>query len=275
MCGFMRRPQSIGTFVPADAFFLWTFSFSSVPFHGAGFSYQDSWEGGGKIGGKEPLHDFSLVLPPPPMRTQHYFIVLLRLFFLFPSLFGHTHPANAMRQLFQTTISSVWPRLWFANITCPFLFFLPLVTPPPPLSSHSRSLSSWTPAISCVTQSRYMRKRVHACMHAYVHGEAWHTTTGALLFQPSPSFFSPLPFPLLHFRSATLPCSLGKEERGREWWPGKTYSPPFVLPLPWHPYPRVLPSSSTYIPTHIPRVLLSSLPPPSQVDWAQGRPSGT
>lgn len=40
MRGFMRRPQALGTFVPEGGFcFLYFFlSFSSIPFHGAGFS---------------------------------------------------------------------------------------------------------------------------------------------------------------------------------------------------------------------------------------------
>lgn len=273
MCGFMRRPQRVGTFVPIDAFFLWTFSFLQYLSMAPGSYIKIVGRGEARSEGRNPCTTFSLVLPPPPMRTQHYFIVLLRLFSFSFSLWSHTFCERHAAVVSDDNLICVAEAV-VREHHLSFSFLPSFGHTPLPLPSPSRSLSSWTPAISCVTQSRYMRKRVHACMHAYVHGKAWHTTTGALLFQPSPSFFSPLPFPLLHFRSATLPCSLGKEERGREWWSGKTYSP-LVLPLPLHPYPRVLPSFPTYMPTHIPRVLLSSLPPPSQVDWAQGRPSGT
>lgn len=91
--------------------------------------------------------------------------------FLFSSC--HTQPANAMRQLFQTTISLcvaeavVRTRSFAFFLSSFFLLSFTLVTPPYP---PSRPASSWTPVhFSCVTQSRYMRKCVHACMHTYIH----------------------------------------------------------------------------------------------------------
>lgn len=187
--------ECVGTFVPAAGVFR--FSFSWIPFHGAG-----------KIGGgRETLQRLNL-------RSSHYFIVVrtaVSCLFYFSFLFScHTQPANAMRQLFQTTISLCGRGCGSHTVLSSFFlsfFFFPSSLcsghPPPPSSPRGRR------SFSCVTaQSRYMRK----C----VHGKAWHTTTGFFAF-PTCSFLFlfPFPCPLLHFLLGYPSLLLGD----REWWP--------------------------------------------------------
>lgn len=93
-----------------------------------------SYQEGGR--GKKNLARL-LVTPPPCTSSRHYFIVLLRLFlsFLFLSSSCHTQPANAMRQLSQTTISLcvaeavVRTRSFAFFLSSFFLLSFTLVTP--------------------------------------------------------------------------------------------------------------------------------------------------
>lgn len=167
-----------------------------------------------------------------------------------------------MRQLFQTTISLcvaeavVRTRSLFSFFLL-FSFSLSLWSPPP--SPPSRPASSWTPVpFSCATQSRYMRKCVHACMHTHIHTwEGRGTRQRDLCFSTFHLPFSltlPSPFCI----STRLPFPATWE---RVWWPAGKQPPPSVLPpSPLAPLPRVLPSFP-YI------VFIPSCPPPSQVDW--------
>lgn len=151
---------------------------------------------GGRKREKEPC-----TANPPPLPCAallHCTVAPLSLSSLSFS-FCHTQPANAMRQLFQTTISlcvaeAVVRTHSFSFFPC---FFFPSLWSPPPLYPPSRPASSWTPVhFSCATQSRYMRKCVHARMHTYVHTYI-HTWEGRgtrqrdLCFSTfPPSFFS-------------------------------------------------------------------------------------
>lgn len=170
----MRRPhrRSLGTFGYQRLDLLGLgFSFSWMPFHGAGFQGSHKLK---KQSEKEPC-----VTPFPTHARRHqqyYFIVLFPPFSLtlsrFSFLVSHA-PANAMRQLFQTTISLCGQgcgstHLFLCFFLFVFFFFYHLLLSP--LGPPSLGLSSWTPAISCVTQPRYMRPCVRECMRAYVHG---------------------------------------------------------------------------------------------------------
>lgn len=176
---------------------------------------------------------------------QHYFIVLLLASLFFFSLV--THPANAMRQLFQTTISLCGQGCGSTHLFlcgC-VLFLLPFLWSP-----LSRALSSsWEPGISCATELTHMPARVHT----YVHGARRGTRQRDLCFSTSSFLFlSPSLPPSCISTRLPFPGSWGGEVAGDK--------PPPFPPGTLTPVSCLLPYIQTYRVVRCPPP--SSLPTP-------------
>lgn len=184
--------------------------------------------------GRETLQKTKLA-QQQPITSLLYVPPCLLSFLYFSFLFScHTQPANAMRQLFQTTISLCGRGC--GSHTVLFSFFLSssssvlpslfaLVTPLPPSPPRGRR------SFSCVTaQSRYMRKCVHACVHTW-KGVAHDN--GVLCFSNlPPSFFSsPSLAPSAVSTRLPLPAPWGQRVVAG----GINNHPPPSTAPPWHP----------------------------------------
>lgn len=121
--------------------------------------------------------------------------MLLRLL-LFFSLLGHTQPANAMRQLFQTTISLcvaeavVRTRSLFFPSFFFFLLSFTLVTPPPSPPSRPCLLVD-AGAIFLVRPNldTCVNACMRACIRTYIRGKGVAHDNGIFAFPPSSFLF--------------------------------------------------------------------------------------
>lgn len=153
---------------------------------------------GGRKRKKEPC-----TANPPPLPCAallHCTVAPLSLSSLSFS-FCHTLPANAMRQLFQTTISlcvaEAVVRTHSFSLLSLFLFSFPLVTPPPSILPRAlpprgrRCIFLVRPNLdTCVNAC--MRACIHTYIHTYIHTwEGRGTRQRDLCFSTfPPSFFS-------------------------------------------------------------------------------------
>lgn len=239
-----------------------------MPFHGAGFQ--------GSLIEKARRKEHCVTPLSPPCASAallHCTVTCLSLSASFPFLLSYT-PANAMRQLFQRTIS-LWPRLWFDTPLCVFLLVLLALVLLLSSSGHpSLGLSSWTPAFFCVTQHKYMHPSMRALL-ACVHTYMGHTTTGSLLFHFLLPF--PLPCPPPFRVSSRLPFPGSWEEKVVA---ENKHPPTHPAPDPPGTFtpvscpPPLLTSTHTYR-----AVLFARRISPSQVNWgpraaAHGRGPG-